>query len=208
MGPLGGSLPSHRPLRTSLRERIRSRDELGKDRCPHRLFLPGDLVFIEWTNGGGERQTVYSVSGKGFPIRGIYLGYQTSRYRWRRVAPREVKLSWDQVEAMARQVARPAERVIATAGNRAMFAAGFDRGPLRIVELPESLVGHLPDSPDVRRFVVENLGARSSARRVSANSPALLEIRPSGRWRCRSGHIWCRRRPCRANWRRKCRGRS
>ena len=133
---------------------------LGRIVVPHRLFLPGDLVFIEWTNGGGERQTVYSVSGKGFPIRGIYLGYQTSRYRWRRVAPREVKLSWDQVEAMARQVARPAERVIATAGNRAMFAAGFDRGPLRIVELPESLVGHLPDSPDVRRFVVENLARR------------------------------------------------
>jgi hypothetical protein len=130
---------------------------------PHRLFVPGDLVLVELINGGGERQQVYCVSTKGFSIRGMYLGYGTSRVRWRQVAPRGAKPSWKKVEAMARRVARPGERLIATAGNRAMFAAYFDSGPLRFVELPESLVGQLPDSPDVRRFVVENL-AREECR--------------------------------------------
>lgn len=40
-----------------------------------RLFLKGDLVVGLWCNGGGERQPVWGVSGRGHIIRNYYVQY-------------------------------------------------------------------------------------------------------------------------------------
>jgi hypothetical protein len=50
---------------------------LGRIRHPHRWFLKHDYVFIRITNGWNERQPVWSVSSKGYAIRGLYLKYQS-----------------------------------------------------------------------------------------------------------------------------------
>lgn len=43
-------------------------------RC-HRLFLPGDVLLGERSNGGGERQRVWCRTGRGYSVRGYYFQY-------------------------------------------------------------------------------------------------------------------------------------
>jgi hypothetical protein len=122
----------------------------------HRLFLPGDCVLVEITHGAGRRRVVYAVSGKGYIIRRMFLKYEADRWRWGpNPKPKKGIKSKRKLSALPQPVS--------TSGSRARFVTSHDSGPLRFVEHPESLEGSFPDSPAVRRFVVENL-AREECR--------------------------------------------
>jgi len=44
----------------------------------HRLFCVGDLVIINISNGGGQKQTVWAVTSKRYTVKGFYLAYKRS----------------------------------------------------------------------------------------------------------------------------------
>src|SRR5687767_6063071 len=76
-------LYSHRSMyRKSARGALGDCIFLGLIVRPHRLFLQGDVVIIEPTHAAGHRHVVFAVSGKGYPIVGMYLEYETFRLRW------------------------------------------------------------------------------------------------------------------------------
>lgn len=103
---------------------------LGQIVQPHRLFVPGDMVIVELSNGAAERQLVWAVSSKGYKIRRYYLGYR----RWSpkiRVRHRDTYI----------RIWGPGE------------LRGFDSGPMRFVELPDDLRNRCVDDPVVLRWV-------------------------------------------------------
>jgi hypothetical protein len=120
---------------------------LGQIATTHRLFVPGDVVLAVQNHGGGSRIQVYAVSSKGFVIRGMYLKYETSKSRY--------------VEVHKRIKGVKSKRKLADLRPTSNIEfEEFNSGPLRLVEHPESLEGQFPDSPLVRRYVVEALRAR------------------------------------------------
>lgn len=54
---------------------------LGVVLHPHRLFRPGDVVIMNYWNGGGERQLVFCRTQRGYNVRMYYLPYR--RYKRR-----------------------------------------------------------------------------------------------------------------------------
>lgn len=54
---------------------------LGEVAAPCRLFIPGDHVCVMISNGGGERQPVCGVSGKGYPVRRLYMKHASWKIR-------------------------------------------------------------------------------------------------------------------------------
>lgn len=98
-----------------------------------RLLLRGDHVLVVLMNGGGERQPIYAVSGKGIHLRRYFIQYRTSGCDLERQG-----------------VDRRRDR-------DGFFEA--DHGPLRFVECPGELAGAPPFHPDVRRFVEAHVRA-------------------------------------------------
>lgn len=125
-------------------ERLGSAWLLGEIVSNTRVFLAGDHVIVTVMNGGGERQPVHAVSGKGVHVRGSYLAYHTEGWRTRKDKNGKVVKRF---------------RSIGTSGRFSVVDCDMtrpfnhDHGPLRFVEHPGELTDLPPAHPDVRRFV-------------------------------------------------------
>ena len=123
---------------------------LGQIVTTHSIFLPCDVVVVEVTHGAGDRYPVYAVSGKGYTVRSMYLKYQADKRSWGPLPKRKGVKS-------RRKLHELGLCPTVTCGSRFLHTETYESGPLRLVEHPESLEGKFPGSPDVWRFVVENL---------------------------------------------------
>lgn len=54
----------------------------------HRLFQPGDVVLMNYWNGGGERQLIFCRTQRGYSIKMYYLQYR----HYRRLSPTKEKV--------------------------------------------------------------------------------------------------------------------
>lgn len=114
---------------------------IGQIIKPHRLFLPGDIIWVNLNNGQAERWPVYGISSKGYAVRGFYLQYA----RWRSDF----------------RIHRRGSRI--TAVNLPGKPTQFKDKVFRFIEFPGRLVGKPPSNPDVQRFLAETRCAWGSA---------------------------------------------
>ena len=120
---------------------------LGRITGNHKLFRSGDFVIIQISNGMAQRHPVWGASSKGPPINGFYLNYQELSHEgylnetFVRRPIRKKGGGW--------KIATMRKRC-----RRALRKGRFDCGPLRFVEMPDTLVGVQPDSPPLREYIL------------------------------------------------------
>jgi hypothetical protein len=136
--------------------------QLGVAVVSTRLFLAGDHLLVTMMNGGGQRQPVYAVTGKGIHLVRYFLNYRTSGVQRDRRIPIDRRYVWDRHRRLK--------------GGETTVWYDRDHGPMRFVECPDEMAGLPPSDPAVRRFVEVRVRA-SAVGGVSTNIPALSSDR-------------------------------